>query len=53
MVAQLPERLRIVVLARYELTGHPQVFHSQIGAALSFSGERARQLYSEAMIWLR
>jgi RNA polymerase sigma factor (sigma-70 family) len=53
MVAQLPERLRIVVLARYELTGQPQVFYAQIGAALSVSGERARQLHTEALIWLR
>jgi RNA polymerase sigma factor (sigma-70 family) len=53
LVARLPERLRIVVLARYELTGQPQVFYSQIGAALGVSGERARQLHSEALIWLR
>mgnify|MGYP001817177033 FL=1 len=49
----MTERLRIVVLARYELTGQPQVFYSHIGAALSISGERARQLHTEALIWLR
>ena len=49
----MPERLRFVVLARYELTGQPQVFYSQIGAALGISGERARQLHTEALIWLR
>jgi RNA polymerase sigma factor (sigma-70 family) len=53
LIARLPERLRIVVLARYELTGQPQVFYSQIGAALGVSGERARQLHTEALIWLR
>ena len=53
LVSRLPERLRIVVLARYELTGQPPVFYSQIGAALGVSGERARQLHTEALIWLR
>jgi RNA polymerase sigma factor (sigma-70 family) len=53
LIARLPERLRHVVLARYELTGQGQVFYAQIGAALSVSGERARQLHTEALIWLR
>jgi RNA polymerase sigma factor (sigma-70 family) len=53
LIARLPERLRIVVLARYELTGQPQVFYAQIGAALGVSGERARQLHTEAVIWLQ
>lgn len=53
LVARLPKRLRLVVLARYELTGQPQVFYSEIGAALGVSGERARQLHTEALLWLR
>jgi RNA polymerase sigma factor (sigma-70 family) len=53
LITRLPERLCIVVLARYELTGQPQVFYSQIGTALGISGERARQLHTEALIWLR
>jgi RNA polymerase sigma factor (sigma-70 family) len=53
MVARLQERLRIVILARYELTGQPRVLYAQIGAALNVSGERARQLHTEALIWLR
>jgi len=53
MVARLQARLRIVILARYELTGQPQIFYAQIGAALNVSGERARQLHTEALIWLR
>jgi RNA polymerase sigma factor (sigma-70 family) len=53
LVTRLPERLRVVVLARYELTGRPLVFYAQIGAALGVSGERARQLHTEALIWLR
>ena len=53
LIGRLPQRLRIVVLARYELTGQPQVFYAQIGAALGVSGERARQLHTEALIRLR
>jgi RNA polymerase sigma factor (sigma-70 family) len=53
LIARLPQRLRLVVLARYELNGQPQVFYAQIGTALGVSGERARQLHTEALIWLR
>jgi RNA polymerase sigma factor (sigma-70 family) len=53
LIARLLERLRKVVVARYELTGKPQVFYSEIGATLGVSGERARQLHTEAPIWLR
>jgi RNA polymerase sigma factor (sigma-70 family) len=53
LVARLPERLRTVILARYGLTGQPHAFYSQIGASLGLSGERARQLHTEALIWLQ
>jgi len=53
LVARLPERLRTVILARYGLTGQPRAFYTQIGASLSLSAERARQLHTEALIWLR
>jgi RNA polymerase sigma factor (sigma-70 family) len=53
LITRLPERLRLVVLARYELTGKPRVFYSEIGVTLGVSGERARQLHTEALIWLR
>jgi RNA polymerase sigma factor (sigma-70 family) len=53
LVARLPERLRTVILARYGLTGQPRAFYFQIGASLGLSGERARQLHTEALIWLR
>ena len=53
LIARLPQRLRTVVLARYELSRQRQVFYAQIGAALGVSGERARQLHTEALIWLR
>lgn len=53
LLARLPERLRIVVLARYGLTGQRRTFYPRIGAMLRVSAERARQLHSEALIWLR
>ena len=53
LVARLPERLRIVILARYGLTGQPRSFYAQIGASLGLSAERVRQLHTEALIWLR
>jgi len=53
LVARLPERLRLVVLARYGLTGQRRAFYPQIGARLGVSAERARQLHSEALLWLQ
>ena len=53
LVARLPERLRIVILARYGLAGQRRAFYPQIGATLQVSAERARQLHTEALIWLR
>lgn len=53
LVSRLPERLRLVVLARYGLTGQRRAFYPQIAAKLGVSAERARQLHVEALIWLR
>ena len=53
LVARLPERLRIVVMARYGLTGQGRTFYPRIGARLGVSHERARQLHTEALLWLR
>jgi RNA polymerase sigma factor (sigma-70 family) len=53
LVARLPERLRIVILARYGLTGQGRAFYPRIGALLGVSAERARQLHTEALIWMR
>jgi RNA polymerase sigma factor (sigma-70 family) len=53
LVARLPERLRIVVVARYGLMGQGRTFYPRIGALLGVSHERARQLHTEALIWLR
>jgi RNA polymerase sigma factor (sigma-70 family) len=53
LVHRLPQRLRQVVVARYGLDGNPPAIYRQIGAALGLSGERARQLHTEALVWLR
>jgi RNA polymerase sigma factor (sigma-70 family) len=53
LVARLPERLRIVVVARYGLTGQGRAFYPRIGRLLGVSHERARQLHAEALLWLR
>jgi RNA polymerase sigma factor (sigma-70 family) len=53
LVRRLPRRLQQVVAARYGLDGSPPVIYRQIGAALGLSGERARQLHTEALVWLR
>lgn len=53
LVRRLPRRLREVVVTRYGLDGNPPAFYRQIGTALGLSGERARQLHTEALVWLR
>lgn len=53
LVAQLPPRLRTVIVARYGWSGEPQALYPQIGAQLGLSAERARQLHREALVWLR
>ena len=53
LVQHLPGRLRYVVVARYGLNSTPPATYRQIGIALGLSGERARQLHTEALVWLR
>jgi len=53
LVQHLPGRLRYVVVARYALNSTPPATYRQIGIALGLSGERARQLHTEALVWLR
>jgi RNA polymerase sigma factor (sigma-70 family) len=53
LVARLPERLRLIIIARYGLTGKPPQFYGAIGATLGLSGERVRHLHEEALVWLR
>jgi len=53
LVAQLPQRLQRVIIARYGLAGRRPSFYREIGTQLGISGERARQLHNEALVWLR
>ena len=53
LVGQLPSRLRYIIMARYGLAGDPAATYGEIGAVLGLSGERARQLHTEALVWLR
>jgi RNA polymerase sigma factor (sigma-70 family) len=52
-VKGLPARLGQVIVARYGLSGQAPATYRQIGAALELSGERVRQLHTEALVWLR
>lgn len=53
LVRRLPQRLRQVIVARYGVNGEPPITYRQIGVTLGLSGERARQLHTEALVWLR
>jgi RNA polymerase sigma factor (sigma-70 family) len=53
LVGQLPARLRYIIMARYGLAGDPAATYREIGAVLGLSGERVRQLHTEALVWLR
>jgi RNA polymerase sporulation-specific sigma factor len=53
LVTGLPHRLREIVVARYGLDGQRTYLYREIGSRLGLSGERARQLHSEALVWLR
>jgi DNA-directed RNA polymerase sigma subunit (sigma70/sigma32) len=53
LVQRLPDRLRVIIVARYGLDGHPPRWFRQIGAQLGLTGERVRQLHTQALVWLR
>jgi RNA polymerase sigma factor (sigma-70 family) len=53
LIQCLSPRLRYVIVTRYGLNGHPRLFYRQIGDDLGVCGERARQLHTEALVWLR
>ncbi len=53
LVTRLSERLQRIIVARYGLDRHRTRFYREIGKHLGVSGERARQLHTEALVWLR
>lgn len=53
LVARLPERLQTVIMARYGLAGNSAHSYREIGVTLGLTGERVRQLHTEALVWLR
>jgi RNA polymerase sigma factor (sigma-70 family) len=53
LMGRLPARLRYIIIARYGLAGDPAATYGEIGAALGLSGERGRQLHTEALVRLR
>ena len=53
LVQRLPGHLRYVVVARYGLDRTLPATYRQIGVVLGLSGERTRQLHTEALVWLR
>lgn len=53
LVSRLPNHLRLVVIARYGLDGHPPRTLRQLGSQCGLSHERIRQLEQEALAWLR
>lgn len=53
LVAQLPERLRQVIVGRYGLGEQPPCTLKKLGKELGLTGERVRQLEQEALAWLR
>ena len=53
LVTRMSERLQQIIVVRYGLDGQEGRLYCEIGKYLGVSGERARQLYSEALVWLR
>mgnify|MGYP001104958402 CR=1 FL=1 len=53
LVAQLPERLRRIIICRYGLEDRGPSTLKQVGAELGLTGERVRQLQQDALAWLR
>jgi hypothetical protein len=49
----MPERLRQVIVARYDLDGQGGQSQAKIAEQMGVSGERVRLLEIEALVWLR
>ena len=52
-VRRLAPRLRYVIVRRYGLNGNSPATYRQIGADLGLTGERVRQLHTEALVLMR
>jgi RNA polymerase sigma factor (sigma-70 family) len=53
LVRRLPERLQTIIIARYGLADNSAHSYRQIGVSLGLTGERVRQLHTQALVWLR
>jgi len=53
LVKQQLTRLRYILTARYGLDGRPAALYREMGEHLHLSGERVRQLHTEALVALR
>jgi RNA polymerase sigma factor (sigma-70 family) len=53
LVGWLPERLQTIIIARYGLGSNSAHSYREIGVGLGLTGERVRQLHTEALVWLR
>ena len=52
LVAQLPARLRYVVIAHHGLDGNAPLTLAAIGRSLGVSRQRVHQLHAQAILWL-
>ncbi len=52
LAAQLPARLRHIVIAHHGLDGNPPQTFAAIGRALGVSRQRVHQLHVQAVLWL-
>lgn len=52
-VVRLPDRLREIVIARYELDGQPRRTFKAMGRRFHITGMRVRVLYDDALVLLR
>jgi len=52
LAAQLPERLRDIVMAHHGLDGNPPQSFAALGTVLGVSRQRVHQLHSQAILWL-
>jgi RNA polymerase sigma factor (sigma-70 family) len=53
LVERLPAHLRAIIIARYGMAGDSPASFRQMGGRWGLSGERMRQLHTEALVWLR